>query len=46
LLKPFEGASIRNSAGRIYPLETNPNALFRLRKRTRTSFEEVYRIIV
>ena len=45
-LRPFEGASIKDRAGRVYPLETNPNALFRLRKRTRTSFEEVYRIVV
>jgi hypothetical protein len=45
-LTPFEGASVRDRAGRVYPLETNPNALFRLRKRTRTTFEEVYRIVV
>jgi hypothetical protein len=46
LLTPFEGASVTDRVGRVYPLETNPNALFRLRKRTRTSFEEVYRIVV
>lgn len=45
-LQPFEGASVRDRAGRTYPLETNPNALFRLRKRTRTTFEEIYRIVV
>jgi hypothetical protein len=45
-LKPFEGAYVTDRTGRAYPLETNPNALFRLRKLTRTSFEEVYRIIV
>jgi len=45
-LKPFEGESVTDINGRSYPLETNPNALFRLRKLTRTSFEEVYRIVV
>ncbi len=45
-LKPFEGTSVKDRADRVYPLETNPNALFRLRKLTRTSFEEVYRIVV
>jgi hypothetical protein len=45
-LKPFEGASVSDRAGRAYPLETRPNALFRLRKRTRTTFEEIYRIVV
>jgi hypothetical protein len=45
-LKPFEGQSVTDINGRAYPLEINPNALFRLRKLTRTSFEEVYRIVV
>jgi hypothetical protein len=45
-LAPFAGASVRDRAGRVYTLETNPNALFRLRKRTRTTFEEIYRIVV
>lgn len=42
----FIGKSVTDINGRAYPLETNPNALFRLRKLTRTSFEEVYRIVV
>jgi hypothetical protein len=46
LLTPFEGASVTDRAGRVYPLEANPNALLRLRKRARTTFEEVYRIVV
>jgi len=45
-LTRFEGASVRDRAGRVYPLETNANAIFRLRKRTRTTFEEIYRIVV
>ena len=42
----LEGASVTDRAGRVYPLEANPNALLRLRKRARTTFEEVYRIVV
>ena len=45
-LEPFEGATVTDRAGRVYPFESNPNAMFRLRKLTRTSFEEVYRIVV
>jgi hypothetical protein len=45
-LEDFIGKSVTDIKGRAYPLETNPNALFRLRKLTRTSFEEVYRIVV
>jgi hypothetical protein len=45
-LEDFVGKSVTDINGRAYPLETNPNALFRLRKLTRTSFEEVYRIVV
>jgi hypothetical protein len=45
-LDEFIGTFVTDINGRAYPLETNPNALFRLRKLTRTSFEEVYRIVV
>ncbi len=45
-LEDFVGKSVTDIKGRAYPLETDPNALFRLRKLTRTSFEEVYRIVV
>jgi hypothetical protein len=45
-LEDFVGKSVTDITGRVYPLETNPNALFSLRKLTRTSFEEVYRIVV
>jgi hypothetical protein len=45
-LERFIGKSVTDITGRVYPLEVNPNALFRLRKLTRTSFEEVYRIVV
>lgn len=45
-LRDFESKSVTDITGRVYPLETNPNALFRLRKLTQTSFEEVYRIVV
>jgi hypothetical protein len=45
-LEDFVGKSVTDIKGRAYPLETNPNALFRLRKVSRTTFEEVYRIVV
>ena len=45
-LEDFVGKSITDIKGRAYPLETNPNALFRLRKISKTTFEEVYRIVV
>lgn len=45
-LEDFVGKSVTDIKGRDYPLETNPNALFRLRKVSRTTFEEVYRIVV
>jgi hypothetical protein len=45
-LENFIGKSVTDISGRVHPLETNANALFRLRKLTRTSFEEVYRIVV
>jgi hypothetical protein len=45
-LEAFVGKSVTDIKGRVYPLETNPNQLFRLRKVSRTTFEEVYRIVV
>jgi hypothetical protein len=45
-LEEFKGKAVTDIKGRAYPLETNPNALFRLRKITRTSFEQVYRIAI
>jgi hypothetical protein len=45
-LEAFVGKSVTDIKDRAYPLETNPNELFRLRKVSRTTFEEVYRIVV
>ena len=45
-VEDFVGKSVTDIKGRAYPLETNPNALFRLRKVSRTTFEDVYRIVV
>jgi hypothetical protein len=45
-LAPFHGRSITDLAGRRHPLETDPNALYRLDATGEDSFEDVYRIIV
>jgi hypothetical protein len=45
-LEEFKGRAVTDINGLAYPLETSPNALFRLRKLTRTSFHEVYRIAI
>ena len=45
-LQGFVGKSVTDIKGRAHPLETNPNALSRLRKVSRTTFEDVYRIVV
>ena len=45
-LKPFEGQTVIDASGKTYPLETNPNALYRLASSGSDSFEQVYRIVI
>lgn len=45
-LKPFEGQSVTDTTGRSHPIETDPNALYRLAETGGGSFEEIYRIVV
>jgi hypothetical protein len=46
LLKPFVGQSVKDTAGKAHPFETNPNALYRLASAGEATFEQVYRIVV
>jgi hypothetical protein len=46
LLKAFVGQSVIDTAGKSHPLETNPNALYRLASAGEATFEQVYRIVV
>ena len=45
-LAPFAGEVITDTAGRHHPLETDPNALYRLEASGGETFEDVYRIVV
>jgi hypothetical protein len=46
LLRPFVGKSVTDITGKEHPLETDPNALYRLASAGGESFESVYRIVV
>jgi hypothetical protein len=46
LLQPFVGQSVTDISGKSYPLETNPNTLYRLGSAGGETFEQVYRIVV
>lgn len=45
-LEPFEGKSVQDAEGSIYPLETNPNSLYRINASGADSFEQIYRIVI
>lgn len=45
LIRPFEGRSVRTTAGVEYPLETDPNELFRLASMDMPAFQEIYEIV-
>lgn len=45
LLGPFEGQSVIDVSGQAYPLETDPNALYRLAHAGGEVFHEIYRLI-
>jgi hypothetical protein len=44
LLEPYTGKSIKDAAGRLHPLETRPNVLYRLNAAVEP-FEEIYRLV-
>lgn len=45
LLRPFEGQSVIDATGQAHPLETDPNALYRLAHAGGEVFHEIYRLI-
>lgn len=45
-LKMFAGKSVTDIKGKTHPLETDPNALYRLDATGSGSFEDIYRIVV
>lgn len=44
LLRPFDGQSVIDAAGKTHPLETDPNALYRLGHAGSEVFHEIYRL--
>ena len=46
LLRPFEGRSVRDVHGKMHPLETNPNRLYRMAASEDEVFHEIYRLII
>ncbi len=44
-LEPFRGVSATDIAGRVHPLETRPNTLYRLAAAGSEGFEQVYRLV-
>ena len=45
-LRPFEGRSVIDANGKAHPLETDPNALYRLAHAGSDVFHEIYRLIL
>lgn len=45
LLTPFEGKSVIDAAGVSYPLETDPNALYRLAHAEDGHFPDIYKLV-
>jgi hypothetical protein len=45
-LTPFVGRSIKDTAGKVHPYETNPNVIYRLSLAGDQAFEQIYRIVV
>jgi hypothetical protein len=46
VLAKFKGRAVKDTRGKIYPFETNPNALYRLSSAGGEPFEDVYRIVL
>jgi len=45
LIEPFEGLSVTDISGRVHPLETRPNELYRIAAAGNEGFEQVYRLV-
>jgi hypothetical protein len=45
-LDVFKGLSVKDARGKVYPLETDPNVLYRLSSAGNEPFEEIYRIVI
>ena len=45
LLAPFVGQGVKDTQGRLHPLETDPNAIHRLAAAGGPAFHEIYRIV-
>lgn len=46
LLRPFAGRAVIDAKGKAHPLETDPNALYRLAAAGSEAFHEIYRLII
>ena len=46
VLTPFVNRSVKDTTGKIYPFETNPNVIYRLASAGDQAFEQIYRIVV
>lgn len=44
-LKPFQGQGVTDRNGQLFPLETNPNAVYRLLSSGDPGFESIYRFV-
>ena len=44
LLRPFDGQSVIDASGQSHPLESNPNALYRLAHAGSEVFHQIYRL--
>lgn len=45
LLAPFEGQSVIDADGKAHPLETDPNALYRIAAAGGEEFHQIYRLV-
>ena len=45
-LRPFEGQSVVDAKGKTYPLETDPNQIYRLASGANENFTDIYRLVL
>jgi hypothetical protein len=45
-LDEFKGRSVKDTRGKVYPFETDPNVLYRLSSAGNEPFEDIYRIVI
>lgn len=46
LLEEFAGQNVKDTSGKTYPFETDPNALYSLSRAGSEPFEDVYRLVL